>query len=58
MIPRDKISDLEEEIENLIQEFGEEINSGFIRESPEKLRRIVHHFRVLAGQDTCPFSAM
>ena len=34
----------------MIREFSEEIHSGFIRESPEKLRRIVHHFRVLAGQ--------
>jgi MoaA/NifB/PqqE/SkfB family radical SAM enzyme len=33
---------LEEELTELIAEWG---NSGFIRESPEKLRRIVQHYR-------------
>jgi len=51
VIPRNQLSELEEEIENLIREFHEDIQSGFIRESPDKLRRIAHHFRRLAGQE-------
>jgi radical SAM protein with 4Fe4S-binding SPASM domain len=51
LIPPNQLSELEEEIENLIREFREDIHSGFIRESPEKLRRIAHHFRVLVGEE-------
>ena len=36
---------LHNEVETLIAEHAEEIASGFIAESPEKLRRIVRHFR-------------
>jgi MoaA/NifB/PqqE/SkfB family radical SAM enzyme len=41
---------LEEEIELLIQEHGEEIDSGYIVERPEKLRRIAQHFREHLGE--------
>ena len=49
-VPHNQISDLEKEIKNLIQEFSKEFDSGFIRESPEKMDRIVHHYRALAGK--------
>jgi MoaA/NifB/PqqE/SkfB family radical SAM enzyme len=40
---------LEEEMEGLIREHAEDIRTGFIREDPAKLRRIVHHFRAQLG---------
>lgn len=43
------IEPLEREIEQLIAEWGD---SGFVRESPEKLRRIVQHYR--AHLNLCP----
>jgi len=45
----EEIALLEEEMENLIQEHAVEIESGYIRESPEKLRRIIDHFRAHLG---------
>jgi Fe-coproporphyrin III synthase len=44
-VPKEDIIDLENEIEHLIQEHASAIESGFILESPEKLRRIVRHFK-------------
>ena len=41
---------LEGEIESLIHQCRPEIESGFIAERPEKLRRIVQHFRSELGQ--------
>jgi MoaA/NifB/PqqE/SkfB family radical SAM enzyme len=49
-IPIDEIAGLEDEIECLIQEHAPDIRSGYIRESPEKLRRIAHHFRAHWGE--------
>lgn len=40
---------LETEIEMLIQEASHEWESGFIIESPDKLRRIAHHFSAQLG---------
>jgi MoaA/NifB/PqqE/SkfB family radical SAM enzyme len=42
----DEVQDLEREIEAMIES---DSGSGFILESPEKLRRIVHHFKVYLG---------
>lgn len=47
----DEVAVLETEIESLITENFEDIDSGFIAESPEKLRRIVTHFRAHLGLD-------
>ncbi len=44
-----EISELEQEIEKLITRFGEDILSGYIAESPSKLRRIVTHFQAHLG---------
>ena len=37
------------EIETLVSEFADEIRTGFVAESPEKLRRIARHFRAHRG---------
>ena len=44
-----EIATLENEIENLILNAATEFDPGYIAESPEKLRRIVRHFRVQLG---------
>jgi MoaA/NifB/PqqE/SkfB family radical SAM enzyme len=41
---------MEQAIEALIQSHAQDLESGFIRESPEKLRRIARHFRAQLGQ--------
>jgi MoaA/NifB/PqqE/SkfB family radical SAM enzyme len=46
----DEVEDLAREIEALIGECREEIESDFIRENPEKLRRLGMHFRAQLGQ--------
>lgn len=43
---------LEREIELLIDERELEIETGFIRESPAKLRRLLSHFRAALGLET------
>jgi MoaA/NifB/PqqE/SkfB family radical SAM enzyme len=45
----DELSVLESEIERLVREHEGDIVSGFIAESPSKLRRIVRHFRSQLG---------
>ena len=45
-----EVEELAREIEALIGEGQEDIRSDFIRESPEKLRRIALHFRAHLGQ--------
>jgi Fe-coproporphyrin III synthase len=41
---------LEDEIEQLILEYNEEIRSKYILEGPDKLRRLAKHFRAHLGQ--------
>lgn len=43
---------LENEIERLVEEFREEIDGGFVVESPAKLRRVAEHFRAHLGLTT------
>jgi len=47
----DELTCLENEIELLIDENVDDIRSGYIAESPEKLRRIAGHFRAHLGLD-------
>jgi Fe-coproporphyrin III synthase len=47
----DELVTLEEEIEQLITDGAADMRSGFIAESPEKLRRIAGHFRAHLGQE-------
>lgn len=44
-----EIATLSDAIEALVREHPEDFASRFIQESPEKLRRIVHHFRSQLG---------
>lgn len=46
----EEIGALAAEVEELITEHVQDFESGFIVESPEKLRRIVQHFRAHVGQ--------
>lgn len=45
----DDLEELAIEIDNLVSENSDDIRSGFIAESPEKLRRVVQHFRAHLG---------
>jgi Fe-coproporphyrin III synthase len=45
----DEINAVAKEVEALIEEFASEIRQRYIAESPEKLRRIVSHFRAQVG---------
>ncbi|MGA3089214.1 MAG: radical SAM protein [Terriglobales bacterium] len=45
-----QIGVLEKEMEELIDEYGGDLHSGFVVETAEKLRRIVQQFRVYVGQ--------
>ncbi len=47
----DEVAVLEAEIESLIAENSEDIRSGYLAESSEKLRRIARHFRAHLGLD-------
>jgi Fe-coproporphyrin III synthase len=44
-----EVEELQVEVESLIREFPAEIRAGFVVESPERLRRIVSHFRACLG---------
>ena len=46
----DEVEELAHEIDRMIEECSEGIEASFIRENPEKLRRIVMHFRAHLGQ--------
>jgi Fe-coproporphyrin III synthase len=50
-LSQEELDVLQTEIESLITKNAEDIHSGFIAESPEKLRRIVTHFRAHLGLD-------
>jgi MoaA/NifB/PqqE/SkfB family radical SAM enzyme len=45
-----EVDALNSEVEALIRDFGDYIASGYLVERPEKLRRIVHHFRAQLGE--------
>jgi MoaA/NifB/PqqE/SkfB family radical SAM enzyme len=44
-----EVSALEDEMAAIVRDYGSEIASGFIAESPAKLRQIVRHFRAQLG---------
>ena len=48
-LTREEVVSLENEVEGLIHAHSQEIATGFIAESPSKLRRIVRHFRAQLG---------
>jgi Fe-coproporphyrin III synthase len=45
-----QVETLEREVEDLIHEYAADLKSGFVVETPEKLRRLVRQFRVYLGQ--------
>jgi Fe-coproporphyrin III synthase len=45
-----QVEALEKEMEDLILEYASDLKSGFVVETPEKLRRLVRQFRVYLGQ--------
>jgi len=45
-----EVDELEQEIERMLQKHAAEIAKGFIVENPQKLKRIVLHFRAQLGQ--------
>jgi MoaA/NifB/PqqE/SkfB family radical SAM enzyme len=47
----EEVERLDYEIEHLISEYGSEMQSGFITEKPEKLRKILRHFRACLGTE-------
>jgi MoaA/NifB/PqqE/SkfB family radical SAM enzyme len=46
----EEVGALEDEVECLIREYRADLNSGFVIETADKLRRIVQHFRAHVGQ--------
>ena len=46
----EEVEALEEEVEQLINGHRADLDSGFVVESPDKLRRVVQHFRAHIGQ--------
>ena len=50
LMTADEVVELADLLDRMIVEFTEEFRSGFIQESPEKMRRIVRHFRAALGQ--------
>jgi Fe-coproporphyrin III synthase len=49
-LSQEEIGCLDGEVEQLIAEHNADFDSGFIVESPQKLQRIVQHFRAHVGQ--------
>lgn len=49
-LTRAEVADLEDEIERLIEQYGDAIRTRYIVESPEKLRRISRRFREHLGE--------
>ncbi len=49
-LPSEEIEALEAEVERLIHEHRADLESGFVVETPDKLRRIVQHFRAHLDQ--------
>ena len=45
----EQVDVLEAELERVITDCAQGIDAGYIRENPEKLRRMVHHFRAHLG---------
>ena len=50
LLTADEVAELSDLLDRMSVEYAEEFRSGFIQESPEKMRRIVRHFRAALGQ--------
>src|SRR5437763_235314 len=54
MLDREEIADFEAAIERTIQVYARDFASGFIAESPDKLRRLPRYYSALAGEESFP----
>jgi Fe-coproporphyrin III synthase len=50
LLTPDEVAELSDLLERMSLEYAEEFRSGFIQESPEKMQRIVRHFRAALGE--------
>ena len=50
MLMSEEVNELETCLDRMSIDYAEEFRSGFIQESPEKMRRIVKHFRSALGE--------
>jgi MoaA/NifB/PqqE/SkfB family radical SAM enzyme len=55
MLTKDELPMLEEIIEFIIDQYSEDFETGFIAESPEKLRKIGEYYKALHGLNEFPF---
>jgi MoaA/NifB/PqqE/SkfB family radical SAM enzyme len=53
-LDRDEVADLEATIERTIAVYGTDFQSGFVAESPAKLRRLPRYYAAVAGQEPFP----
>jgi Fe-coproporphyrin III synthase len=53
-LSRAEVAELREIVDDLIARFGEEFATGFIAESPEKLRRLPQYYAAIAGDSPFP----
>ena len=50
MLTADEVAELSMLLDRMSVDYAEDFRSGFIQESPEKMRRIVRHFRSALGE--------
>ncbi len=50
LLTADEVTELSELLEQMCVDYAEEFRSGFIQDSPEKMRRMVRHFRSALGE--------
>jgi Fe-coproporphyrin III synthase len=50
LLAADEVAELSDLVNRMSVDYAQEFRSGFIQESPEKMRRIVRHFRTALGQ--------
>jgi MoaA/NifB/PqqE/SkfB family radical SAM enzyme len=48
-LTKSELNELEQEVDNLLEHYSADIQSGYVRENGRKLRRIVRHFRAHLG---------
>jgi Fe-coproporphyrin III synthase len=53
-LTRDEIAEFEQTVERTIAAYGSDLDSGFVAESAEKLRRLPRYYAALAGDEPFP----
>ncbi len=54
ILNNDEINEFETLVENVIEKYSDDFASGFMSESPEKLRRLVKYFKAVNGKQDYP----